>query len=149
MFRSEMWRVDGPCRVNSTRLGVEESSLGAVGVEANDESTDTERTDTTRLSVALLNLSDVLCDVFDWDGILNGQTMTLGFQASLVDKDAGVGVETSKGEADVVVDETNLWGSDTSILELHGAALLTAENNDLVALDTDGACSWEAISRPE
>jgi hypothetical protein len=105
---SEMWRVDEPCRVDSTRLGVEKSSLGAVGVEANNKSTDTERTDTTRLSVALLNLGDVLCDVFDRNGVLDGQTMTLSFQAGLVDKDAGVGVQTSKGEADVVVDETNL-----------------------------------------
>jgi hypothetical protein len=103
-----VWRVDEPCRVDSTRLGVEESGLGAVGVEADNESTDAERTDTTRLGVALLNLSDVLCDVFDRNGVLDGQTMTLSFQTGLVDKDTGIGVQTSEGEADVVVDETNL-----------------------------------------
>ena len=99
---------DEPCRVDSTRLGVEESSLGAVGIEADDESADTEWTNTTRLGVALLNLSDVLCDVFDRNGILDSQTMTLGFQAGLVDKDTGVGVQTSEGETNVVVNETNL-----------------------------------------
>jgi len=55
-----------------------------------------------------LNLSDVLCDVLDRNGILDGQTMTLGFQTGLVDKDTGIGVQTGEGEADVVVDETNL-----------------------------------------
>lgn len=147
MQRKAVARNGIPCRVNTAGLSVEQSRLGAVGVEADNESADTKRTDTTRLSVALLDLGDVLCDVFDRDGVFDGQTMTLGFQTGLVDKDTGVGVETGKGEADVVVDEANLGGSDAGILELHGTALFTAQDDNLVTLDTDGASSWEAISR--
>ena len=56
----------------------------------------------------MLDLDNVLCDVFDRDGIFDGQAMALSFQTGLVDKDTGIGVKTSEGEADVVVDETNL-----------------------------------------
>lgn len=56
----------------------------------------------------MLNLGDVLCDVLDGNGVFDGQAVTLGFQTGLVDQDTGVGVQTGKGEADVVVDETNL-----------------------------------------
>lgn len=108
MLTITMMEVDEPCRVDTTGFSVEESSFCAVGVEANNKSADTERTDTTRLGVALLDLGDVLCDVLDGNGVFNGQTVALGFQTGLVDKDTGIGVQTSEGEADVVVDETNL-----------------------------------------
>ena len=65
--------------------------------------------------------------------------MALSFEASFVDENAGVGVQASKGEADVVVDKTNLGGCDAGVLQLHGGLLLTAEHHDLVAFDGDGA----------
>ena len=65
--------------------------------------------------------------------------MALSFEASFVDENAGVGVQASKGEADVVVDKTNLGGRDAGVLKLHGGLLLTAEHDDLVAFDGDGA----------
>jgi hypothetical protein len=65
--------------------------------------------------------------------------VALGFEAGFVDEDAGVGVEAGEGEADVVVDEADLGGRDTGVLKLHGGLLLTAEHDDLVAFDGDGA----------
>jgi hypothetical protein len=135
---------DKPCRVNATGLSVEEPGLGAVGVEADDKSADAKGTDTTRLGIALLNLSDVFCNVLDGNGVFDGQAVTLCFQTGLVDEDSGVGVQTGKGKADVVVDETNLGGGDAGVLELHGTALFTTQDDNLVALDTDGASSCEA-----
>lgn len=113
-----------PCRVDTTRLSVEQSGLGAVRVEADDKSADAEGTDTAGLCVALLDLGDVLCDVLDRHRIFDSQAMALGFDAGLVNEDTSIGVQTSESEADVVVDETDLGGSDARVLELHGAALL-------------------------
>ena len=103
-----MMKVDEPCRVDTAGLCVEESGFRAVGVEADNKSADTEGTDTARLSVALLDLGDVLCDVFDGNGVFDGQTVALSFEAGLVDKNTSIGVQTGEGETDVVVDETNL-----------------------------------------
>jgi hypothetical protein len=65
--------------------------------------------------------------------------VALGFEAGFVDEDAGVGVQAGEGEANVVVDKTNLGGCDAGVLQLHGGLLFTAEHDDLVAFDSDGA----------
>jgi hypothetical protein len=65
--------------------------------------------------------------------------VALGLEAGLVDEDAGVGVKTSEGQADVVVDQTDLGGGDAGVLQLHGGLLFAAEHDDLRAFDGDGA----------
>jgi len=77
----------------------------------------------------------------------------LSLYPGLVDEDAGVGVEAGKGKAYVRVDETDLGRGDARVLELHGRALLAAEHDDVMALDTNsaGSCrdpvSWAAGRR--
>lgn len=68
--------------------------------------------------------------------------MRLSFYAGFIDKDTGVGVKPCKGKTDVVVDQTDLGGGDSGILELHGGTLFAAENDDGFALHTDSAGTW-------
>ena len=82
-----------------------------MGVAANDEGGDTEGTDASGLGVALrgyvrcdrkgnargtylLDASDVTRNVFDSDGIFNGEAMALALYPCLVNQDATVGGET-------------------------------------------------------
>lgn len=132
-------RIFIPCAVDSTRLGLVESSLLAARVKANDERADAERPHATALGIPLLHASDVFGDVLDADGVLDGEAVALGFEAGLVDEDAGVGVEAGEGQADVVVDEADLGGRDSCVLQLHGGLLFAAEHDDLAAFDGDGA----------
>lgn len=110
-------------------------------VEANNQRADAKWTHTTRLCVPLLHAGDVLCDVLDGDGVLDGETVRLRLEAGLVDEDAGVGVESREGEGDVVVQQLDLGRRDPRVLELHGRALLAAEHDHILALDADGAGS--------
>jgi hypothetical protein len=50
----------------------------------------------------------------------------------------------------VVINESDLRGSNAGILEFEGRALLTAEDDDVLAFDTDGtgSCKSSAISNP-
>ena len=68
--------------------------------------------------------------------------MRLRLESRLVEEDSGVGVETGESEADVVVDETNLGGSNAGVLELHGGALLAAEDHHVGTLDTNSAGTY-------
>jgi hypothetical protein len=43
----------------------------------------------------------------------------------------------------VVVEHADLRGRDARVLQLHGRALLAAEDDDGGALDADGAGSWD------
>ena len=65
----------------------------------------------------------------------------MGFYAGLVDENTGVGIEPGKGKADVVVDKTDFGGCDSGVLEFHGRAFLTSENDDVGTLDSDGTGS--------
>lgn len=50
----------------------------------------------------------------------------------------------------MVVNESNLRGSNAGILEFEGGALLATEDDDVLAFDTDGAgpCRSSTISNP-
>lgn len=128
-----------PRAVNTARLGLVQPSLLATRVEANDERANTERPHATALSISLLHAGNVFGNVLDAHGVLHGKSVALGFEAGLVDEDAGVGVETSEGQADVVIYQADLGGSDAGVLQLHGGLLLAAEDDDAVAFDGDGA----------
>ena len=134
-----------PCRVDTAGLGHVQPGLAVMRVKANNEGRNTERTDTTGLGVSLymsastglmrampkvahlLNTGNVLGDVFDADGVLDGQTMGLAFDTGFVDEDTSVGSETSlvsfrpvyscssggtqltgKGDTDVVIQHSHL-----------------------------------------
>lgn len=83
----------------------------------------------------------MLCDVLDGDRVLQVQAVRLSLQSCLVDEDPGIGVQAGEGEADVGVDEADLGGGDAGILQLHGRTLLTAKNDNVLALDSNCACS--------
>ena len=110
-----------PCRVDTAGLGHVQPGLAVMRVKANNEGRNTERTDTTGLG------GNVLGDVFDADGVLDGQTMGLAFDTGFVDEDTSVGSETSlvsfrpvyscssggtqltgKGDTDVVIQHSHL-----------------------------------------
>ena len=65
--------------------------------------------------------------------------MALRLEPRLVDQDAGVGVEPREREAHMLVQQADLRRGDARVLELHGGALLAAEDHDGGALDADGA----------
>lgn len=134
-----------PCRVDAGRLGLVEPRYLAAVVEPNDECADAKRPHTTPLGIPLLHASHMLRDIVDGNRILEVQTVRLGLDSCLVDEDSGVGVQASEGEADVGVDETDLGGSDPGILQLHGRTLLASQNNDVLALDSNSACSCSAL----
>jgi hypothetical protein len=131
--------VNIPRAVDTTGLGLVQPGLLATRVEANNECADAEWSHTTTLRIPLLHTSDVFGNVLDAHRVLNGESVALGLKAGLVDEDAGVGVEASESQADVVVDEADLGGSDAGVLQLHGGLLLAAEDDDLGAFDGDGA----------
>jgi hypothetical protein len=132
-------RLNIPRAVDTTGLGLVQPGLLATRVEANDECADAKRPHTTTLRIPLLHTGDVFGNVLDAHGVLDGESVALGLEAGLVDEDAGVGVETSEGQADVVVDQADLGGGDAGVLQLHGGLLFAAEHDDLGAFDGDGA----------
>lgn len=83
----------------------------------------------------------MLCDVLDGDWILKVQTVRLCLQSCLVDENSGVGIQAGECEADVGIDEPDLGGCDPCVLQLHSRALLTSKDNNVFALNSDGACS--------
>lgn len=89
-----------------------------------------------------MHAGNVFGNIFDAGGIFDRQAVRLGLQAGFVNQDAGIGVQSSKCEARVVVDQGNLRGRNAGILEFEGRALFTTEDNDFLAFNTDGACSW-------
>lgn len=131
-----------PCRVNTRWLRLVQPRHIIPLIESHNQSTDTKRPDATALRVPLLHAGHIFRDVLNGDGVLDGQAVRLGLYPGLVDEDAGVGVEPRKGETDVVVDEADLGRGDADILELHGGALLAAQDDDVLALDTHSASSW-------
>lgn len=71
------------------------------------------------MRVTLLHTGHVFGDVVDGDWVLQVQTMGLCLYPGLVDEDSRIGVESGEGKADVSVDETDLRGCDSGILQLH------------------------------
>lgn len=69
---------DLPSGVNAGGLGLVKARCAIVLVEANNQRTNTEWADTTALCISLLYASNVLGDVFDGDGVLDGETVGLG-----------------------------------------------------------------------
>lgn len=134
-----------PCRVDARWLGLVQTWHLATMVESHNQSADAERSDTTSLRVSLLNTCHVLCDVIDGNGVFEVESVRLGFQTCLVDKDSGVGVQSGEGEADVGVNETDFGRGNSSILQLHGGTLLASQDNDVLALDAYGACSCNGV----
>lgn len=61
----------------------------------------------------------MLCDVLNSDGILQVQAVRLRLQPCFVDEDSGVGVQTGKCEANVGIDEADLGGGNSGVLQLH------------------------------
>jgi hypothetical protein len=112
-----------------------EAGDGVLGVEADDERRDTERSNTTGLGVSLLNTGDVFRNILDGDGVFDGQSMTLSFEARLVDQNPGIGVEAGEGETDVGINKTDLGGRNPSVLKLQSRSLLTSEDNNILSLD--------------
>jgi hypothetical protein len=139
VFGQEKTRQNIPRAVDTTGLSLVQPSLLATRVEANDECANAKWPHTTTLRISLLHTGDVFGNVLDAHGVLDGESVALGLEAGLVDEDAGVGVKTSEGQADVVVDQTDLGGGDAGVLQLHGGLLFAAEHDDLRAFDGDGA----------
>lgn len=50
-----------------------------------------------------MDSGNVLGDVLDGNGVFDGEAMALSLQACLVEQDPGVGVQASKGQANVIV----------------------------------------------
>lgn len=128
-----------PCAVDTTGLSLVESRLLAPRIKAHHQRTNTKRPDTTTLRVPLLHTGNILRNILDADGILDGETVRLGLEPGLVDEDARVGVEAGEREAHVAVDERDLGGRDARVLQFHGGALFAAEDDDVAAFDADGA----------
>jgi len=61
-------------------------------IKAHNQCTDPKRPHASTLGVPLLHTSNMLGDVLDRDGVLNGQTVRLGLSTSLVDEDARISV---------------------------------------------------------
>lgn len=128
-----------PCRVDTRRLSLVQSGDLAAFVETNNHCRDTEGADTTGLCVALLDTSDVFRNIFNRDGVFDGESVRLGFQAGLVDKDSGISVQSSEGQRNVVIEHLDLRRSDSCVLELHSGALLASQYHKILALDADSA----------
>jgi hypothetical protein len=73
--------------------------------------------------------SNEFCDVFDGDGIFDGETMALCFDSGSVNEDAGIGVETCKGATYVGVKEGD-FADCSCVLELQGCFLFNSENDN-------------------
>jgi len=84
----------------------------------------------------------MLRNVLNTNGILDSQTMRLGFETGFVDEDTGVGVETGEGKRDVVIEDGDLGGRDAGVLKFEGGALFAADYDDVFAFYTDSAGSW-------
>lgn len=82
-----------PGRVDAAGLGHEETGDSVVGVKADDEGRDTERAHTAGLGVLLLHAGNVLGNVLDGHGVLDGEAVGLALDARLVDEDTAVGGE--------------------------------------------------------
>lgn len=130
-----------PSRVNSGRFGQIQVRYRAVLVKAGDERADTERPDTTALGVPLLHTGDVFCQIPDRGWIFNGQAVRLGLDPGLVDEDPGIGVETGEAKGNMGIDLANLGRCDPGVLEFQGRSFLAAEDDDAIALYTDGTCT--------
>lgn len=110
-------RTHLPCREDAAGLGEVQSRNVLVRIKANDEGGDTERPDSTRLRVLLLDARDVSRNVFDRYGVLDSEPMRLALYPGLVDEDTCVCSQTCAGET---VGER---ASALSVSVLRGAAL--------------------------
>ena len=97
-----------PCTVDAARLRLIQPWLFALAIKAHNKRADTERPSTTGLCVALLDASNVLCDVFDGYGIFDCETVGLGFDAGRVDEDTSISVETCECKCNMVVQQADL-----------------------------------------
>ena len=100
-------------------LGLVELWHGVVGVKPDDQSGDTKRPHTARLGVLLLYPRDVLCDVLYADWVLDGESVGLTLDTGFVNEDTAVSGESSKGNADVVVEHGD-FADCPWVLELQG-----------------------------
>lgn len=111
-------------------------------IEPNDQRTDPERTNASTLRIPLLHAGDVFRDVLDGDGILDRQPVRLGLDARLVDENPRVGIQSSESETDVFVQQSDLRGRNSGILQLEGGGFLASEHDDVFTFDADGAGSY-------
>jgi len=75
-----------PSRENSRWFSqIQFRTLLIIVIEPNDQTTDTERSHSTRLSVFLLDPCDVSSDVFDGDWVFDGEAVRLTFGTGSVD----------------------------------------------------------------
>jgi len=77
-------------------------------VYTRNEGGDTKGTDTSLLSIFLLNLGEVSRQVIDRRRIFHGQSVRLGFYPYLIDQDAGIGGQAGKGQDAAIVDRDDL-----------------------------------------
>lgn len=63
-------------------------------IEPDDQATDPERSHSSRLGVLLLDPGNVSSDVFDGNGVFDGETVGLTFCTRSVDEDSSIGSET-------------------------------------------------------
>ena len=128
-----------PCGVDARRLRLIQPRLLTPRIKAHNQRTDPKRPHTSALRISLLHARHILGDILHRHRILHRQTVTLRLEPCLVDQDACVGVEPGECETDVRVDEGDLGGGDAGVLQLHRAALLAPEHDDVGAFDADGA----------
>lgn len=70
--------INPPCRVDSRRLSLVQPRCTVILVETNNQRANTEWADTTTLCVSLLHTGNVFGNIFDADGVLDGQAVRLG-----------------------------------------------------------------------
>jgi hypothetical protein len=98
-------------------------------IESHNQSRNAKWSDSSTLGIPLLYSSNELCDVFDGDGIFDSETMALCLDPGSVNEDAGIGVETCKGAADVGIKEGDFFDC-SRILEFQSCFLLYSKDDN-------------------
>lgn len=135
------WGWNKPSRINPRRLRLIQSRHVVIGIEPDDQRTDAEGPHASALRVPLLHAGNVLGDVFNTDGVFDGEPVRLGFEPGFVDQDARVRVQPRERQHCVVVHQGDLRRCDPRVLQLERGPLLAAEYNDVSAFDANGAGS--------
>lgn len=111
-------------------------------IESHNQRAQPEWTYASALRVTLLHTRNVFRNVFYRHGILDRQAMRLGFEPRPVNQYPRIGVQASECKADMLIDEADLRGRDSRILQLHCGSFLAAENDKILAFNAYGACPF-------
>ena len=82
-------------------------------IKASNESTDTEWSDTSFLSILLFCFGNMLGNIFDWWIIIIIQSVRLTFDSGFIGEDSTIGCKTRKCQMNMLVELNDLLNSSS------------------------------------